>query len=130
MNATKRQMELTVTTIVTRKQFKDAAQRLSRQTALSTGPEDSLAEDSSDDYRCRSCHQPMFVPDGMEPLESDVRFCDSCAAGEIERLQAFRDAVLDSIIGNAGNETDPFAYIPRRRWDEIKACLPVTRAQS
>jgi len=29
----------------------------------------------------------MMVPDGMDPLEEDVRYCESCAIDEIERLQ-------------------------------------------
>lgn len=43
---------------------------------------------SDDDYTCRKCHQSMYVPDGMDPLEESVRFCESCAIDEIERLQA------------------------------------------
>ena len=38
-----------------------------------------------EDYKCRKCHQSMFVPDGMDPLDEDVRFCESCAIDEIER---------------------------------------------
>ena len=41
-----------------------------------------------DDYECRSCHCSMYVPGGMDPLDEDVRYCDSCAADEIERLRA------------------------------------------
>jgi hypothetical protein len=40
-----------------------------------------------EDYSCRKCHVSMFVPDGMDPLEEDVRFCGSCAIDEIERLR-------------------------------------------
>ena len=39
-----------------------------------------------DDYLCRKCGQSMYVPDGMDPLEENVRFCESCAIQEIERL--------------------------------------------
>ena len=40
-----------------------------------------------DDYECRTCHVSMYVPGGMDPLDEDVRYCDSCAADEIERLR-------------------------------------------
>lgn len=39
-----------------------------------------------EDYECRKCHQGMYVPDGMDPLDEDVRFCEACAIDEIERL--------------------------------------------
>jgi hypothetical protein len=39
-----------------------------------------------EDYEFRKCHQSMCVPDGMDPLDEDVRFCESCAIDEIERL--------------------------------------------
>ena len=39
-----------------------------------------------DDYECRRCYGSMYVPDGMDPLEPDVRFCDQCAIAEIETL--------------------------------------------
>ena len=41
-----------------------------------------------EDYTCRKCGQSMSVPDGMDPLEEGVRFCESCAYDEIERLTA------------------------------------------
>lgn len=44
-----------------------------------------------DDYECRKCHKGMYVPDGMDPLDEDVRFCESCAIEEIERLQSIVD---------------------------------------
>lgn len=44
-----------------------------------------------DDYECRTCHVSMDVPDGLDPLDEDVRYCDSCAADEIKRLRAFLD---------------------------------------
>lgn len=56
-----------------------------------------------EDYACRNCHRSIYVPDGMDSLEPEVRFCHSCAieelmttgqperpdkTEEIERLQA------------------------------------------
>ena len=40
-----------------------------------------------DDYCCRVCHGSMHVPDGLDPLDEDVRFCSECAINEIERLR-------------------------------------------
>jgi hypothetical protein len=45
----------------------------------------------TDDYSCRTCGAALFVPSGEDPLEEDVRFCGSCAIGEIERLREERD---------------------------------------
>ena len=42
---------------------------------------------NTEDYSCRSCGAALFVPDGEDPLEEDVRFCGSCAIDEIERLR-------------------------------------------
>lgn len=52
--------------------------------------------DSGDDesYECRSCHCAMCVPDGLEPLELDVRYCPSCAVEEIERLRSITDTEM------------------------------------
>ena len=44
-----------------------------------------------DDYECKKCHASMYVPDGMDPLEDNVRFCTDCAYTEIERLQKDAD---------------------------------------
>ena len=40
---------------------------------------------------------------------------------ELERLRAFRDAVVGEIHENAGNTQNPFAYLWQSRWEEIKA---------
>jgi len=40
-----------------------------------------------EDYCCRVCHRSMYVPDGLDPLDEDVRFCSECAINEIERLR-------------------------------------------
>ena len=50
-----------------------------------------------DDYECRTCHVSMYVPNGLDPLDEDVRYCDSCAADEIERLRAERAAVVNAL---------------------------------
>jgi hypothetical protein len=39
----------------------------------------------------------MYVPDGLDPLDEDVRYCDSCAADEIKRLRAERAAVVNAL---------------------------------
>ena len=44
------------------------------------------------------------------------------AVAELERLRAFRDAILGSITENAGAQT-AYAYIYQHRWDEIKAAV-------
>jgi hypothetical protein len=41
----------------------------------------------ADDYECRECGQPMYVPDGCDELEPEVRYCPECAANEILRLR-------------------------------------------
>ena len=46
------------------------------------------AEHDPEDYSCLRCHASLYVPDGMDPLEEDVRYCGSCAICEIERLRA------------------------------------------
>jgi hypothetical protein len=51
----------------------------------------------SDDYECKSCHCSMDVPEGMDELDEDVRFCGPCAIAEIERLKDEGIAVLDTI---------------------------------
>jgi hypothetical protein len=42
---------------------------------------------TQDNYECRACHGTMYVPDGMDPLEEDVRYCSDCMVVELERLQ-------------------------------------------
>ena len=59
----------------------------------------------------------MGVPDRCPHGEYEDRQCDKC---EIERLQAFRDAVYENIVENAGGQF-PYAYIWQARWDGIKA---------
>jgi hypothetical protein len=39
----------------------------------------------------------MDVPEGMDELDEDVRFCGPCAIAEIERLKDEGIAVLDTI---------------------------------
>lgn len=41
-----------------------------------------------DDYDCLSCNRSLYVTDELDPLDEDVRYCDSCAADEIRRLRA------------------------------------------
>jgi len=50
----------------------------------------------------------MHVPDGMEPLDEDVRFCHSCAIEEIERLDELfgKRFHLDSACGSCGGPLD------------------------
>jgi len=43
------------------------------------------------------------------------------AKAEIERLKAFREAVMEAMHENAGNLQNPFAYIWQAKWEEIKA---------
>lgn len=57
-----------------------------------------------ENYECRKCHQGMYVPDGMDPLDEDVRFCESCAIDEIERLQ--------EIIGHLPKTADGVLIVP------------------
>jgi len=52
-----------------------------------------------DDYTCQSCGATMFVPDGEDPLEADVRYCGPCAIGEIERLRAIVDKLPKTADG-------------------------------
>ena len=52
-----------------------------------------------DNYTCRRCHTAMHVPDGMDPLDEDVRYCDSCATDEIERLRASVDRLPQTADG-------------------------------
>ena len=40
-----------------------------------------------EDYECRKCGRLLYVPEDMDPLEQDVRFCGPCAIDEIERLR-------------------------------------------
>lgn len=57
----------------------------------SEGRQEDEGDMTPENYECRKCHHRMFVPDEMEPLDEDVRFCESCAIDEIERLQATLD---------------------------------------
>lgn len=41
----------------------------------------------TDDYECRTCHCLLDIPEGMDELDEDVRFCGPCAIDEIERLR-------------------------------------------
>jgi hypothetical protein len=50
-----------------------------------------------DDYECRRCHVAMYVPDGYDPLEEDVRFCMDCMVSELERLQAGLPKTSDGV---------------------------------
>ena len=58
-----------------------------------------------DDYECRKCGHSMYVPDGMDPLEGDVRFCSDCMVVELERLQD----ILREIRRLAAENYDPAA---------------------
>ena len=67
-----------------------------------------------DDYTCRTCHAAMHIPDGMDPLEEDVRLCSDCAYAEIERLQdevaclrpTGRSAVYDDYVATVNLVTE------------------------
>lgn len=51
-----------------------------------------------EDYCCLRCHGSMSVTDGMDPLEEDVRYCDSCAILEIEHLrEQLKTAAADTV---------------------------------
>ena len=52
----------------------------------------------TDDYTCRSCGAAMFVPDGEDPLEEDVRYCGPCAIEEIERLREEKEMLHEALI--------------------------------
>ena len=56
---------------------------------------------TNDDYQCRKCGAMLYVPDGEDPLDEDVRYCTECAVGEIESL---RKAILDFLAWE--NEED------------------------
>jgi len=51
-----------------------------------------------ENYECRKCHQGMYVPDGMDPLDEDVRFCEACAIDEIERLQLENEVLRQRLV--------------------------------
>jgi uncharacterized coiled-coil DUF342 family protein len=51
----------------------------------------------TDDYSCRTCGAAMFVPDGEDPLEAEVRFCGSCAIDEIKRLREENTALREAV---------------------------------
>ena len=57
-----------------------------------------------EDYSCVRCHGSMYVPDGMDSLEPDVRYCGPCAICEIERLRdeirELRKSLADEIAGD------------------------------
>jgi hypothetical protein len=43
----------------------------------------------------------MYVPDGLDPLEEDIRFCSDCVYDEIERLTEIVDRLPKDALGNA-----------------------------
>ena len=69
-----------------------------------------------DDYECRTCHQGMYVPDGLDPLEEDVRYCTDCMVAELERLQAGLPRTADGV-----------SMVPNMSVWIIRHSLPVER---
>lgn len=71
-----------------------------------------------DDYECRACGASMFVPDGMDPAEEDVRYCESCAIAEIERLRKdeTRMKFLAGCASNDGPIIEGFANVLDDYW--------------
>jgi hypothetical protein len=79
-------------------------------------------------HKCKVCgysyHHCSSCDSGGIPWEADGFCSGDCyygwAQGEIERLHAFRRAVMNSMVEHAGREQNPFAYIPQQEWEKIK----------
>jgi hypothetical protein len=92
-----------------------------------------------DDYSCIRCHVSLHVPDEMDPLEPDVRFCPSCAIDEIERLRAIVDRLprtadgvpvvptRDQVYGGEKRTINRRAFFScLHNWNTLPACENAT----